>query len=74
MISLSSAWRWKMQQAQIRYKKYYDEKTNPAVFKPGQWVMVKFPQDETGQFRKLSRPWHGPYRVLTVEDPNLSVS
>ena len=23
--------------------------------------------------RKLSRPWHGPYRVLTLDDPDITV-
>ena len=26
--------------------------------------MIRFPQDETGAVRKLSRPWHGLYKVL----------
>ena len=29
---------------------------------------------ETGRNRKLSRPWHGPYRVVTVKDPDISVT
>ena len=30
--------------------------------------------DETGKQRKLSRPWHGPYRVITVNDTNLTAA
>lgn len=33
--------------------------------------MVRFPADETGKQRKLSWPWHGPYRV---RDPDIVVS
>lgn len=29
-----------------------------------------FPQDETGCMRKLSHPWHGPYRIHTLEGPD----
>lgn len=38
------------------------------------WVLVRFPQDETGKLRKLSRPWHGPYRIVSRDDPDVSVS
>ena len=31
-----------------------------------------FPQDETGKDRKLSHPWHGPYRIL-CDDPDVTV-
>ena len=31
-------------------------------------------QDETGRQRKLSRPWHGPYRVVAKRDPDVEVS
>ena len=32
-----------------------------------------FPQDEVGRNRKLSRPWHGPYRVLEKKDPDITL-
>ena len=35
--------------------------------------MVKFPQEETGSLRKLPRPWHGPYRVIDRQDPDVTV-
>ena len=28
--------------------------------------MIRFPQEETGANRKLSRPWHGPYRIESI--------
>ena len=34
---------------------------------------MKFPQDETGRLRKLSRPWHGPYRVIDKHNPDITV-
>ena len=33
-----------------------------------------FPRDECGRNRKLSRPWHGPYRVVETKDPDIVVS
>ena len=29
------------------------------------------PQDESGPQRKLSRPWHGPYRIVSISDPDV---
>ena len=55
-----------MQRAQRKYKKYYDKGTHPNPLQRTDWVMIRFPQEETGAGRKLSRPWHGPYRVLEV--------
>lgn len=63
-----------IQQAQKRYKKYYDRKAAPRPYQVGDWVLVKFPHEETGKQRKLSRPWHGPYRVLARNDPDLTVA
>ena len=35
--------------------------------------MVKFPSVETGRNRKLSQPWYGPFCVLSVDDPEITV-
>ena len=35
---------------------------------------LSFPQEESGKNRKLSRPWHGPYRVMQCNDPDLTVT
>ena len=58
---------------QARYKKTYDRSSRETDYKLGDWVLVKFPQEETGCMRKLSRPWHGPYRVVDRRDPDLTV-
>ena len=42
-------------------------------YRVGDWVLVKFPADETGKARKLSRPWHGPYRVVDIRQPDVTV-
>jgi transposase InsO family protein len=59
--------------AQSRYKGSYDRSSREADYQLGDWVLVRFPQDETGRQRKLSRPWHGPYRVIDRRDPDVTV-
>ncbi len=54
--------------AQGRYKFYYDRKAH------SQTAFVRFPQDETGKRRKLSRPWHGPYRVTDLPEPDVCLT
>ena len=59
--------------AQKRYKEQYDKRATPSSFKVGDLVLVRFPQEESGRQRKLSRPWHGPYRVVQSTEPNVTV-
>ena len=76
MLSLSSARdiaTRSIQKSQQQYKKYYNNKATSTKFRVGQWVLVKFPQEESGRQTKLSRPWHGPYRIISHNDPNLTV-
>ena len=58
--------------AQGHYKTMYDRKATTRDYKIGDWVLIKFPQEESGKNRKLSRPWHGPYRVVEKRDPDLT--
>ena len=62
-----------IKKAQGRYKAQYDRKTNPVNYRVGDWVLVRFPHEETTKQRKLSRPWHGPYRVTRRDDPDVTV-
>ena len=76
MLSVSSARELaasSIRRAQAKYKKSYDQKVNcnEAPFKIGEWVLIRFPQDESGGNRKLSRPWHGPYRITARPDPDV---
>ena len=59
-----------IQQAQKKYKAQYDRKNHTAAnsLKKGEWILIRFPAEETGAQRKLSRPWFGPYRVVEVTD------
>ena len=59
--------------AQCKYKDQYDKRARAVTFKVGDWVLVRFPQEESGKQRKLSRPWHGPYRVVERSDPVVKV-
>ena len=75
MLSLSSARQLaasSIQKAQAKYKEQYDRKTKETTFRVGDWILVRFPQDESGRLRKLSRPWHGPYRILDKSDPDVT--
>ena len=76
IVSLSSARKLaasSIQAAQVRYKKYYDKKSHPVKYQVGEWVLIRFPHEETGRQRKLSRPWHGPYRIAEENDPDVTV-
>ena len=77
MLSLSSARELAQQsirKAQQRCKTQYDKKSMTPDLKIGEWVLVRFPQEETGRNRKLSRPWHGLYRITDRRDPDVSVT
>ena len=63
-----------IEKAQRRYKQQYDKKATEPSYRVGEWVLVKFPHEETGKGRKLSRPWHGPYRIVDRSDPDLTVT
>ena len=34
---------------------------------------MRFPHEESGKKRKLSKTWHGPYRVIKKKDPDVTV-
>ena len=62
-----------LQQSQKRGKRWYDQtKSTAKSFCIGEWVLVRFPHEETGRNRKLSQPWHGPYHVLSYDEPDVT--
>ena len=76
MISLTSARSLAVQaiqKAQERYKRNYDRKATYTTtpMRVGDWVLVYMPQEESGPNRKLSRPWHGPFRIISISDPDV---
>ena len=58
--------------AQKNQKAHYDRHTTISKLRVGDWILIYFPQDETGKHRKLSRPWHGPYRIISRNDPDVT--
>ena len=38
----------------------------------GEWILITFPQDETGKRHKLSRPRHGPCRITTLTQTDVT--
>ena len=56
-----------------RYKEHYDKTAATPKFQIGDWVLVHFAQEETGKMQKLSQPWHGPYRIVSRDDPDVTV-
>ena len=61
-----------IQKAQQRFKKSYDRRSDDYTYRVGDWVLIRFPSEETGRLRKLSRPWHGPYRVTSCNETNIT--
>ena len=63
-----------VKKAQQKYKKFYDRKASSRPYQIGDWVLVRFPAEESGKNRKLSQPWHGPYRITEIRDPDVTVT
>ena len=61
-----------VKKAQTKHKKYYDCNTRPLMHQVGEWVLIHFPVEETGQQRKLLKPWYGPYQVTTVTETEVT--
>ena len=53
--------------AQNRQKTYYDKRSRPHSFTVGDRVFLFKPAEKTGEARKLSCPYHGPYRVVQLD-------
>ena len=76
VLSLSTARRLatkSIKTTQARYKRTYDMSSRVPDYQLGDWVLVRFPQEETGRLHKLSRPWHGLYRVDDRRDPDITM-
>ena len=58
--------------AQQNQRVQYDRHTSSSKLRVGDWILIYFPQDETGKHHKLSRPWHGPYRIISRNDPDVT--
>jgi len=58
--------------AQQHQKREYDKHSTPSKFKLGDWILIYFPLEETGKHRKLLRPWHGSYRIVSRDNPDIT--
>ncbi len=73
-MTYSTAWKdahLNVEAAQHHYKKQYDKKTKDQKYKVGDRIFIHMPADQQGKFRKLARPYHGPYRVLAATPTNI---
>ena len=61
-------------EAQQWYKLQYYKTVRTSQYRVGNIVLVYFPQDETGKSWKLSHPWHGPYQVISLNDPDITLT
>ena len=73
---MSDAWelaQGNIKKAQKHQKKYYDQQSRTIDFSPGDRVFVYMPSARSGPAWKLSRPFHGPYRVVNVKENGVEV-
>lgn len=54
----------------MRYKRSYDHKTQRTTLHVGDWVLILFPQDESGRWK--TRSWPGPYRIVDRTDHDVT--
>ena len=64
----------RIQKSQKKNKDYYDRRATHTSYRLGDWILIRFPAEETGARRKLSRPWHGPYRVKSKNGPDVTAT
>ena len=74
--NLKSAWaaaKASIESAQAKQKAYHDQKSKATTLKVGDRVLVFMPSETKGKNRKLCRPFHGPYRIVSLTDCNAEV-
>ena len=59
--------------AQQKQKFFYDRNTKPPHFCVGQRVFVYMPGARQGKAYKFARPFHGPFRIVSVCETGVSV-
>ena len=74
--NLSESWeraRKSIQKAQKLQKKYHDKRVRMPTFTEGCRVFVYMPAARSGKAYKLSRPFHGPYRIVKMHESGADV-
>ena len=59
--------------AQAKQKEFYDRHAGNPQYRVGERVMVYMPGDVSGKSWKLARPYHGPFRILSLTPTNAEV-
>ena len=73
---LSDAWTLaqdNVAKAQVKQKRNYDRSSKEPKLQKGDRVMVRMPGDIQGKSWKFARPYHGPFRVVSVTSTNAEV-
>ena len=73
---LSDAWALahkNIKLAQVKQKTQYDKRSKQTKLMVSDRVMVYMPGEVRGKAWKLARPYHGPYRVLSLTPTNAEV-
>ena len=76
LISLARAQKLALEnirKAQEKQKEFYDRAAESPKYRLGDRVMVYMPGDVAGKDWKLARPYHGPYRIISVTPTNAEV-
>ena len=76
MAHMSDAWALAHQNiklAQVKQKTQYDKHSKETKLKVGDRVMVYMPGEVKGKVWKFARPYHGPYRLLSLTPTNAEV-
>ena len=58
---------------QVKQKTQYDKHSKETKLKVGDRVMVYMPGEVKGKVWKFARPYHGPYRLLSLTPTNAEV-
>jgi hypothetical protein len=54
-------------------KEYYDKNTNVPLFTVGKKVLLHDEKIRRGRSSKLSSPYIGPYKIISVDDVNITL-
>ena len=76
LISLGKAQKLALEnirKAQEKQKQYYDRASENPKYRIGDRVMVYMPGDVAGKDWKLARPYHGPFRIVSVTPTNAEI-
>ncbi|MCP3663190.1 MAG: DDE-type integrase/transposase/recombinase [Gammaproteobacteria bacterium] len=62
-----------VEKSQTQQKAQHDKNIKPREFNIGDWVFVHTPPNKPGLTKKLLHSWHGPYEIVEISRPNVTV-